>query len=399
MLRALSGLKRKMFCTLLIVGLLVPALPVAAFAAQGDIPGDPDETIVWNLLEDETNRFTNLVAAAGVAGIDGALDDCDYGPVTLFAPTNAAFNDLIEAIGDDAWDALLLDEEALADVLLYHAIPNEVFSTDLPAEGESIMVETLNGQEIEIEVVNGDPVQVRINGSASVIEVDYDACNGVIHVIDEVLVPEAEEECQTIAEIAAADGRFDTLLAAAGIAGLDDELADPDFGPVTLFAPTDEAFAALEAALGEEAWNALLADPGTLESVLLYHLLMGEVYAADLPAPGNSVSVATINGQEILIEVSESGVMINGVAMVIETDIEACNGVIHVIDAVLVPEAEAPTPTPTPEPEESEATTVPVLPATGIGPDQSLPWQALVLVALSLGLAYTTVRKYGLARD
>jgi transforming growth factor-beta-induced protein len=216
-----------------------------------------------------------------------------------------------------------------------------------------------------------------------------------------VLVPEAEEECQTIAEIAAADGRFTTLLAAAGIAGLDDELADPDFGPVTLFAPTDTAFAALQAALGEDAWNALLADPATLTNVLLYHLLEGKVYSSDLPAPGNSIVVPTLLGQDLLIEVTSDGVLINGVAMVIQTDIDACNGVIHVIDAVLVPETEAPTPTPTPtpEPEESETTTVPVLPATGIGPDASLPWQALLLVALSLGLAYTAVRKYGIARS
>jgi transforming growth factor-beta-induced protein len=216
-----------------------------------------------------------------------------------------------------------------------------------------------------------------------------------------VLVPEAEEECQTIAEIAAADGRFTTLLAAAGIAGLDDELADPDFGPVTLFAPTDTAFAALQAALGEDAWNALLADPATLTNVLLYHLLEGKVYSSDLPAPGNSIVVPTLLGQDLLIEVTSDGVLINGVAMVIQTDIDACNGVIHVIDAVLVPETEAPTPTPTPtpEPEESETTTVPVLPSTGIGPDASLPWQALLLVALSLGLAYTAVRKYGIARS
>jgi transforming growth factor-beta-induced protein len=391
-LRALSGLKRKMFCTLLIVGLLVPALPIAAFAAQGDIPGDSDETIVWNLLEDDTSRFTQLVALAGVAGIDGSLDDCEFGPVTLFAPTNAAFGAWIDSVGDDGYDELVNDEEALADFLLYHAIPNRIFSTDLPAVGESISVETLNGQEILIEVVDGDPLAVRINGSASVIEVDYEACNGVIHVIDEVLVPEAEEECQTIAEIAAADGRFTTLLAAAGIAGLDDELADPDFGPVTLFAPTDSAFAALQAALGEDAWNALLADPDALANVLLYHLLAGEVYAADLPAPGNSISVATLNGEEILIEVSEAGVTINGVAMVIQTDIEACNGVIHVIDAVLVPEGDEAPPVP-------DVIVVPGLPTTGIGPDQSLPWQALVLVALSLGLAYTALRKYVLVRD
>lgn len=395
MLGALSGLKRKVLFTLLIVGLLVPALPMAAMA----IPPDPDQSIAWKLAGDADGRFTTLLAAATAAGLDDELDDCEFGPVTLFAPTNEAFAALADALDVEVEDLLALPD--LEDILLYHLLPGVVESGDLPAPGSSESFETLlDGQEIEIEVVEDDGVQVIINGIAFVIEADHEACNGVIHVIDAVLVPEAEEECETIAEIlAGSEGGFDTLLAAAGIAGLDDELADPDFGPVTLFAPTDEAFAALEAALGAEAWNALLADPAALADVLLYHLLMGEVYADDLPAPGNSVSVATINGQEILIEVSESGVMINGVAMVIETDIQACNGVIHVIDAVLVPEADAPTPPPAPEPEESEPTTVPVLPATGIGPDASLPGQALVLVALALGLAYTAVRKYGLVRS
>jgi transforming growth factor-beta-induced protein len=383
-LRALSGLKRKMFCTLLIVGLLVPALPIAAFAAQGDIPGDSTESIAWNLAEDDGERFTTLLAAATAAGLADELDDCDeFGPVTLFAPTNAAF----AALPAGTLDALLADPAALADILLYHLLDGEVYAADLPAPGNSTSVETLNGEEILIEV---DGSGVTINGVAMVIETDYQACNGVIHVIDTVLVPQVEEECQTIAEIAAADGRFTTLLAAAGIAGLDDELSDPDFGPVTLFAPTDTAFAALKAAIGDDAWNALLADKDALANVLLYHLLAGKVYAADLPAPGNSISVATLNGEEILIEVSDAGVKINGVAMVIQTDIEACNGVIHVIDAVLVPEGDAAPP---------EVIVVPGLPKTGIGPDQSQPWQALVLVAISLGLAYTALRKYAIARD
>jgi transforming growth factor-beta-induced protein len=392
-LRALSGLKRKMFCTMLIVGLLVPALPIAAFA----IPGDGELSIAENLAADEGGRFTTLLAAATAAGLADELDDCEgFGPVTLFAPTNTAFSALADALGVEVADLLTLPN--LADILLYHLLPGVVESGDLPAPGNSTSVETLNGEDILIEVIAGDPNQVRINGVAFVIETDYDACNGIIHVIDAVLVPEAEEECQTIAEIAAADGRFTTLLAAAGIAGLDDELADPEFGPVTLFAPTDTAFAALKAALGEDAWNALLADPATLGNVLLFHMLEGKVYSSDLPAPGNSIVAPTLLGQDLLIEVTTDGVLINGVAMVIQTDIDACNGVIHVIDAVLVPELAAPT-TPTTPTTPTPPTAVPVLPATGIGPEGSLPWQALVLVALSLGLAYTAMRKYAIARD
>jgi len=393
-LRALSGLKRKMFCTLLIVGLLVPALPVAAMA----IPGDGDESFAWNLANDEEDRFTTLLAAATAAGLADELGDCALEiEVTLFAPTNEAFDALRAEIGDDAYNDLLGDPETLRAILEYHMLPALVYSEDLLFLPRTY--DTILGPSIDVTV--GDFAV--INGRAVVWEVDYDTCNGVIHVIDAVLLPpDIEEECQTIAEIAAADGRFTTLLAAAGIAGLDDELADPDFGPVTLFAPTDAAFAALRAALGEDAWNALLADPATLGNVLLFHMLEGKVYSSDLPAPGNSIVAPTLLGQDLLIEVTTDGVLINGVAMVIQTDIDACNGVIHVIDAVLVPELDAPTvpttPT-TPAPPASEATTVPVLPATGIGPEGSLPWQALVLVALSMGLAYTAVRKYGLARS
>jgi uncharacterized surface protein with fasciclin (FAS1) repeats/putative cell wall-binding protein len=311
------------------------------------IPGNSELSIAANLAADDESRFETLLAAAGIAGLDEALADPDFGPVTLFAPTDDAFAALEAALGEEAWDALLADPDMLADVLLYHLLDGEVYAADLPAPGESIMVETLNGQDIEIEVIAGEPNQVHINGVAFVIETDYEASNGVIHVIDAVLVPEFEEPCQTIAEIAAADGRFDTLLAAAGIAGLDEALADPDFGPVTLFAPTDDAFAALEAALGEEAWDALLADPDMLADVLLYHLLDGEVYAADVLdlASEGPVSVPTLLGQDIEIELLENGeveVWINGVALVFEFDIQACNGVIHVIDAVLVPEFEEP---------------------------------------------------------
>ncbi len=191
MLRVFGSVRRRVFCTLLVVGLLVPAMPMAAMA----IPGDAERTIAWNLSEDNDQRFTTLLAAAGIAGLDGALDDCEFGPVTLFAPTNAAFAALQAALGDDAWDALLADPDALADVLLYHLLDGMVFSGDLPAPGNSISVPTLLGQTILIEVLPGtNGAIVRINGVALVIETDYEACNGVIHVIDTVLVPESEDE-------------------------------------------------------------------------------------------------------------------------------------------------------------------------------------------------------------
>ena len=187
------------------------------------------------------------------------------------------------------------------------------------------------------------------------------------------------------------------MLQVAEIAGLDSVLdtctADP---MLTLFAPTNGAFEDLRAALGEEVWEALIADPALLEDILLYHVLPGTTYAADFVTG----PYTTLLGQDIDVDAGD-GVIINGTALVVEADYAACNGVIHVIDEVLVPEIELPTPTPEPEPEpeptpaepeESETTTVPVLPTTGIGPEQPGPgWLfalgSLAAVAARLGVA------------
>jgi uncharacterized repeat protein (TIGR01451 family) len=157
-----------------------------------------------------------------------------------------------------------------------------------------------------------------------------------------VSAPAVVTVCTTLADRLAADGRFTTLLAAAEIAGLDDALADPSFGPVTLFAPTDAAFAVLEAELGPEDWAALLADPDALADVLLYHLLTGKTFSADVVAgitgadPDPFVVETLLLGASVSFSATEAGVFVND-SEIFEFDTEACNGVIHVIDAVLVP--------------------------------------------------------------
>jgi hypothetical protein len=134
---------------------------------------------------------------------------------------------------------------------------------------------------------------------------------------------------RTIVDIAVSDGRFDTLVAAVTAAGLADTLASP--GPFTVFAPTDAAFAAL----GDDTINALLADPsGALTSILLYHVVAGEVPAS---AVVGLTSAPTVNGASVKIEVVDGGVVLDRYVDVIITDIRASNGIIHVIDAVLLP--------------------------------------------------------------
>lgn len=146
----------------------------------------------------------------------------------------------------------------------------------------------------------------------------------------------AQEPSGDIVETADAAGSFTTLLAAAEAAGLVDTLKGD--GPFTVFAPTDDAFNALPAGTVE----GLLADPAALSEVLLYHVVAGEVLAADVVG---LTSATTVQGSDIAIAVSGGGVVLNGSANVVTTDVMATNGVIHVIDAVLLPPADAaPTP-------------------------------------------------------
>ncbi|MDX2139746.1 MAG: fasciclin domain-containing protein [Chloroflexota bacterium] len=134
---------------------------------------------------------------------------------------------------------------------------------------------------------------------------------------------------RTIVDIAVADGRFDTLVAAVTAAGLADTLSSP--GPFTVFAPTDTAFAAL----GEDLIADLLADPdGLLTDILLYHVVAGEVPASTVVGLSTA---PTVNGAPVFIEVIDGGVVLDRQVNVVITDIQASNGIIHVIDAVLLP--------------------------------------------------------------
>lgn len=140
--------------------------PIATIAA-----GNPD--------------FSTLVAALGAAGLVGAVDSCDDGPVTVFAPTNAAFAAALTKLGLTA-EQLLADKATLTSVLTYHVVPGKV---DAAAVVGLSKATTLNGKDIAISVVDG---KVKLNGSVTVVSTDIMACNGIIHVIDGVLLPPAD---------------------------------------------------------------------------------------------------------------------------------------------------------------------------------------------------------------
>ena len=277
-------------------------------------PAAPTNTIL-DIVVNSADHNT-LEAAVLAAGLQGAL--AGPGPLTVFAPTDAAF----AALPAGTIETLLADPTgALTQVLLYHAVAGVAMSTDL---SDGMMVETLQGQDVTVTInANG----VFIN-DAQVIIADIMADNGVVHVIDAVLLPPAAPT-NTILDIVVNSADHNTLEAAVLAAGLQGALAGP--GPLTVFAPTDAAFAALPAGTIET----LLADPtGALTQVLLYHAVAGVAMSTEL---SDGMMVETLQGQDVTVTINANGVFIND-AQVIIADIMADNGVVHVIDAVLVPQ-------------------------------------------------------------
>jgi len=218
------------------------------------------------------------------------------------------------------------NKQQLTDILLYHVVSGKVMAADVTALTSAT---TVLGKDVAIKVDMGN---VYIN-EAKVIITDIETSNGVIHVIDAVLLPPAEDaamETNTIVDIAVADGRFTTLVAALGAAELVETLSGE--GPFTVFAPTDDAFAALPAGTLDSLL--LPENKQQLTDILLYHVVSGKVMAADVVT---LTSATTVLGKDVTITVKDGNVFLNDTVQVIITDIEASNGVIHVIDAVLLP--------------------------------------------------------------
>lgn len=279
--------------------------------------------------------FSTLVAAVQAAGLVETLQG--EGPFTVLAPTNAAFDAAFDALGITA-EELLADTDTLTAILTYHVLPLEAdAATVISLDGQS--VETVNGESVAISVVDGT---VMVD-DATVTTTDLEADNGVVHVIDSVLLPAAVADAlgaamsdeATIVDVAVDSGDFPTLVAALQATGLDEVLSGE--GPFTVFAPTEEAFAALLAALDMTA-EELLADTELLTAVLTYHVVGVDAPAA-VVVTLDGQDVETVNGATVLVTVSDAGVMVNE-ANVITTDVFGSNGVIHVIDAVLLPPAE-----------------------------------------------------------
>lgn len=289
---------------LTLVGSLVLGQSPAAHAQEKDLV----DTAV------AAGSFKTLAAALGAGGLVDALKG--EGPFTVFAPTDEAFAKLPAG----TVESLLKPEnkDKLVGILTYHVVKGAV-----PAKQVVTLsgANTLNGQRVDIKVADGT---VTVD-KAKVVKTDIKCSNGIIHVIDSVILPEAG----TIPAVATKAGTFNTLLAAAKAAGLVEALSGK--GPLTVFAPTDDAFAKLPKGTVES-----LLEPGNkgkLAAILKYHVVSGRVYSPEAVEAG---AAKTLQGAALTIKVADGVAKVND-AKLLATDIDAANGVIHVIDSVLLP--------------------------------------------------------------
>jgi uncharacterized surface protein with fasciclin (FAS1) repeats len=276
------------------------------------------------------DRFDTLEAAVKAANLADAL--AAPGKLTVFAPTDDAFAKLPASLINE----LLADPEGdLTQILLYHVAPGSLGSSDVLG---MTSISTLQGGELAVSLRDGLPYV----DDSQIIITDIQAKNGIIHVIDTVLVPDVslpatpvvEEEAApavtgSIVDIAVANGNFETLVQAVTAAGLASTLDGP--GNFTVFAPTDAAFAALPAGTVE----ALLADPtGELKTILLYHVV-GDSLSGDQIATDDYIP--TLEGRPLVVNLDGNNIVDISGAHIVMRDIQAANGVIHVIDAVMIP--------------------------------------------------------------
>ena len=272
------------------------------------------QTVVEVIANSENH--TTLESAIIAAELNTALSGT--GPFTVFAPTDAAF----EMLPEGYLEFLLMEanKDSLASVLSYHVVPGDTTASELM---DGMMLPTL---------VSGDSLFVRLMGEmvhingAMVTMADIDASNGTVHVIDMVLTQPAA----SVVDVIMTTDTLSTLATAIEEAELEDALMME--GPYTIFAPANDAFSAIDQA----DLAALLADPdGDLTDILQYHVVAGTYTSADFT---DGMMLMTLQGEELEISVMNDTILID-TAMVIMSDMMADNGIVHVINGVLMPEA------------------------------------------------------------
>jgi transforming growth factor-beta-induced protein len=273
-----------------------------------------DTTSQKDIVATASEKAKTLTAAIKAAGLVETLQGT--GPFTVFAPTDAAF----AAIQSDV-DNLLKPEnkEQLIKVLKCHVVSGKILAKDLK---DGLTLTTLDGEKLNVSLMSDGKFMV---GDVHITTPDVMTSNGVIHVVDKVILPKMAHK-PNILTIASANAK--TLSVAISAAGLSETLqAD---GPFTVFAPTDAAFSAIQKDVDK------LLKPenkAQLAKVLTYHVISGKLVAADLK---DGQELTTVEGTTLKVSI-KNGVVMVGNATVTAADVDASNGVIHVINKVLMP--------------------------------------------------------------
>jgi uncharacterized surface protein with fasciclin (FAS1) repeats len=311
----------------LIKCLLAFGVAASLAACGGDDDSHPPP---GNIVEvAQANGFTALIAAATKAGLAPALTDAKAS-LTVFAPTDAAFGSLAKQLGFSDATAMVtaLPASALASILSYHVLPTKKTAADLIAGGASqATLYQFGGASatLSLSTTGGVTITDAALTTSKVTTADVAASNGVIHIVDKVLVPPG---VLNIVQMAQVNPLFTTLVGAVVTANLQGTLSGA--GPFTVFAPTNDAFAAIQSTV------ASLTVP-QLTTVLTYHVLAAQVLAADIPF---GMPVATVEGETITINAATPPTITDKTATpapIVATDVRASNGVIHVISKVLIP--------------------------------------------------------------
>jgi uncharacterized surface protein with fasciclin (FAS1) repeats len=285
--------------------------------------GGGDDEPHRNIIEvaQNTPDLSILVEAVVAAGLAPTLS---AGTLTVFAPTNAAFAALLTELGVSK-QALLANKPLLTAVLTYHVSSSTVSLASVPV-GKAIT--PVGGGFFKIESAGGLKITDGRNRVSNITATDIQASNGVVHLVDRVLLPANQD----IVATAQALPDFSILVEAVVAAGLVETLQGT--GPFTVFAPTNTAFAALLAELGVSK-AALLADKALLTKVLTYHVVGVRVLKAEVRV---DAAIATVQGQTFMVDTSlKITDQKQRTTSIVATDVFTSNGVIHVVDRVLLP--------------------------------------------------------------
>lgn len=272
----------------------------------------------------QENGLTELVNLVETAGLSSTLQNASN--VTVFAPTNAAF----QALPEETAKQLTSDPALLQSVLSYHVVPQEMTCRQMT---HNLVLDTLNAQaKIRVNEYHSFPFgnrRVLTVQCAPVLVRNVPACNGLVHIIDKVLIPPSGN----VVDVLAADRQYSTLVRLVKIAGLADSLQGE--GPFTVFAPNNKAFERL----GKDTMRDLESNQEKLTEMIKLHVFEGDLCCAGIfPNPWwNHQRVTTLSGDALFVSRGHNGNPHVDSAYIDSCDNMATNGIVHGIDEVLLP--------------------------------------------------------------